>query len=299
MRRRTRINCPLCGDTHGMYDNYAHLPQDIALEKRAADRMKREYANAAFGGLRKFHALRRDAPGIIAKFLLASTLSIATLLFLFHDLNVVGLFPVIALCIKVVIVIGLSFWITGVVWRGVGVTVRNGIRYIVRNLWSLAATGMLAAGAVVYLFFPETPEVPAAQAAAPKKQPESIVVEAPIPIERPRHELPQNRRAFAGDGWQILHNDDFSYATAPAKEAVGQCEALGEDWLLADRPDFEGLEPELKQGGHVGSFWTASARPKTSLEYALNDEGDSRYQWALSGENAERIVLCVIAFQIE
>ena len=78
-----------------------------------------------------------------------------------------------------------------------------------------------------------------------------------------------------------------------------QCEAIGEDWILADRPDFEGLEVELKKGGHVGSFWTASVRPKTSLEYALNGEGDSRYQWALSGNDAERIVLCVVAFQID
>ncbi len=131
------------------------------------------------------------------------------------------------------------------------------------------------------------------------RQPERIAVEAPIPIDRPRHELPQNRRAFAGDGWQILHNDDFGYATAPAKEAIEQCQAIGEDWILSDRPDFEWLEVDLKKGGHVGSSWTASARPKTSLEYALNGEGDARYQWALSGNDAERIVPCVVAFQID
>ncbi len=140
-----------------MYDNYPHLPHDIALEKSTANRMKRRYANAAFGGLRNFHALRRNAPGIIAKFLLATALSIAALLYFFHDLNVVGLFSVIGLCIKVVIVIGLSFWITGVVWRSVGLTIRNGIRYVVSNIWLLVATSMLATSAVLYLFFPQNP----------------------------------------------------------------------------------------------------------------------------------------------
>ena len=299
MRRATRIAYPVCGDTHEMYDNYAHLPHDIAMDKRAADRVKRTHEGAAFGGLRKFNALRIDAPGIIAKFVLSAMLSIAMLLYFFQDLNVVGFLPIAGFCIKVVLIIALCFWVTSIIWRVVGVSVRNFLRYVVRNMWSLAATGMLAAGAVFYVFVPETREVPLAQAAAPKRQPESIVVEAPILIERPRHELPQNRRVFAGDGWQILHNDDFSYSTAPAKEAPEQCQAIGEDWILADRPDFEGLEVELKKGGHVGSFWTASARPKTSLEYALNGDGDSRYQWALSGNDAERIVLCVVAFQID
>ncbi len=282
-----------------MYDNYAHLPQDIAIDKRAADRQKRTHEGAAFGGLRRFNALRIDAPGIIARFVLSAMLSIAALLYFFQDLNIVGFLPIAGFCIKVVLIIALCFWITSIIWRAVGVSVRNILRYVVRNMWSLAATGVLATGAVFYVFFLETREVPLAQAAAPKRQPESIVVEAPILIERPRHELPQNRRAFAGDGWQILHNDNFGYATAPAKDAAEQCQALGEDWILAGRPDFEGLEEELKKGGHVGGFWTASARPKTSLEYALNVDGDSRYQWALSGNDAERIVLCVVAFQID
>ncbi len=158
---------------------------------------------------------------------------------------------------------------------------------------------MLAAGAVVYVFSPETPVVPSAQAATPKPKPESVVIETPKPVQLASHKLPQDRRVFTGEGWRILHNEDFSYATAPAQEAVGQCEALGEGWLLADRPDFEELEPALIKGGHVGRFWTAFARPKTSLEYALNVAGDSRYQWALSGNDTERTVLCVEEFQIE
>jgi len=276
-----------------MSDKHGQIPEDIAREKRTAHSLKYEYKGALFGGLRKFRALRLQAPGIIAEFVLASIASIAALVFLFHDLNVTGLLPTVAFCIKFVVVVGLCFWIAGRVWRLIGVANRDRCRFVVTNMWSLAATGILVLSAVLYVLDPG----PREPASGPPSESPAVATAEPEPIP-PGHELPPHERIFAGRGWKILHNVDSSYRTALVKEAAEHCSELGENWILADRPDFEGLEPELKEGGHVGSFWTASRKPNSNLDYFLEADGSSRFRWALSANDSERIVLCVMAISI-
>lgn len=273
---------------------HGHLPDDIAREKSIAHSLRHEYKGALLGGLRRFRALRLQAPGIIAEFVLASIMSISALVFLFHDLNVTGLLPTVAFCIKFVVVVGLCFWIAGRIWRAIGVANRDRCRFVVANMWSLAATGILVLSIVLHLLYPDLRETPVAS------QPESRAVAAaePEPVVPSSHELPPYERTFTGRGWQILRNDDSSYRTALVKEAAERCSELGENWILADRPDFEGLEPELREGGHVGSFWTASRKPNSNLDYFLEADGSSRFRWALSANDSERIVLCVLAISI-
>lgn len=276
-----------------MSDKHSHLPDDIAREKSTAQSLKYKYKGALLGGLRKFRALRLQAPGIIAEFVLASIISISALIFLFHDLNVTGLLPTIAFCIKFVVVVGLCFWLAGRVWRAIGLANRDRCRFVVTNMWSLAATGILVISAVLYVLDPGLREPPSAP------PPESPAVAAAEPESSPPgHKLPPHERIFTGRGWQILHNVDSSYRTALVKEAAERCGELGENWMLADRPDFEGLEPELREGGHVGSFWTASRKPNSNLDYFLEADGSSQFRWALSANDSERIVLCVMAIAI-
>ena len=277
-----------------MSDRSKSLPDDIAREKSTAASLRREYKGALFGGLRHFRALRLQAPGIIAEFVLGALLSVAALLALFHDLNVTGLLPVVLFCVQFLIVVGVSFWVAGRIWRIIGEANRDRCRFLVTNMWSLAASAILVTSAVLYLFFPGAAKPPPAP---PAETPPVVVAETPA--EPPGHELPARQRVFAGRGWQILRNDDSSYRTALVKEAPDRCAELGEHWILADRPDFEGIESELIEGGHVGSFWTASRRPNSNLDYFLDADGGSRFRWALSANDSERIVLCVEAVSIQ
>lgn len=278
-----------------MPDTDAQMPDDIAREKSIAHSLKYEYANALFGGLRKFRALRLQAPGIIAQFVLAASISIAALMILFHDLNVTGLLPTVGAFIKIAVVVGFSFWVAGRIWRAIGLANRDRCRFVVSNLWSLAATGIFVFSLVVSILFPEFGERPSAP---PSESPVVPATPAPEPMAPLSHALPQQERVFAGTGWQILHNDDSSYTTVIVKEAAARCALLGGFWILADRPDFVGLEPELREGGHVGSFWTASRKPNSNLDYFLDADGSSRFRWALSANDTERIVLCVMAISI-
>ena len=277
-----------------MSDTHKQIPDDISREKAVADSLRRKYKGALFGGLRQFRALRQQAPGIIAEFVLAAVFSIAALLILFHDLNVTGLLPTVAFCIKFVVVVGLCFWISGRIWRVIGLANRDRCRFIVTNMWTLATTGILVLSAILYVLNPDAEQPPAPPSAAPT----AVTAAPPEPIVPPSHELPAGERVFEGRGWMILRNEDSSYRTALVKEAPKQCSELGEHWVLADRPDFEGLEPELREGGHVGSFWTASRKTNSNLDYFLNADGSSRFRWALSGNDTERIVLCVMAVSI-
>jgi len=281
-----------------MSDNDDHLPDDIRREKSIAHSLRYEYKGAILGGLRRFRALRQQAPGIIAEFVLAAILSISVLMFLYHDLNVTGLLPTVAFCIKFVVIVLLCFWIAGRIWRAIGLANRNRCRFVVNNMWSLAATGILVLSAVLHVLYPDPGEPPPTPASAPPSEQPAVPVVAPEPVTPPSHELPPQKRVFEGHGWQILHDADSSYRTALVKEAAARCNDLGENWQLADRPDFSGLEPELIEGGHVGSFWTASRKPNSNLDYFLNADGTSRFRWALSSNDTERIVLCVMAISI-
>lgn len=281
-----------------MRNTDSRLPDDIADEKRIANSLKHEYRTALFGGLRQFRALRKQAPGIIAEFVLAAVINAVVLTILYHDLNVTGLLPTVGVCIQIVVVIGLCFWVAGRVWRAIGLANRDRCRYLVRNMWALAATGILVLSVIIRIFFPELEEslrAPPAESTAAVP----TTTAAPEPVPPPSHELLQRDRVFAGRGWQILKNDDSSYRKALVKEAREHCGLLGEAWILADRPDFRGLEPELREGGHVGSFWTASRKPNSNLDYHLNADGSSEFRWALSGSKTERIVLCVMAVSIQ
>lgn len=277
-----------------MADNSDHLPDDIRKEKSIAHSLRYEYKGAILGGLRRFRALRQQAPGIIAEFVLAAILSVSVLMFLYHDLNVTGLLPTVAFCIKFVVIGLLCFWIAGRIWRAIGLSNRDRCRFVVNNMWSLAATGILVLSAVLHILYPDLGQPPP----VPASPPEQPAVIAPEPVAPPSHELPPHDRVFAGRGWQILHDKDSNYRTALVKEAAGRCAELGENWQLADRPDFSGLESELIEGGHVGSFWTASRKPNSSLDFYLDADGTSQFRWALSSNDTERIVLCVMAISI-
>lgn len=281
-----------------MSDLNAHLPEDIAAEKHTAAYLRENYKGRLLASIRNFRALRLQAPGVIAEFLLGALIAITTLLVLFHDLNVVGLIPVVVFCIKFVLIIAVCFWIAGKLWIAVGLTARDKSRYVVRNFWALAGIAMVVASIVVSVFFPDLKKKdPGTQASALAIE-ATEVVQVDEFVESQSHEQPPLDRVFEGRGWRILRNADFSYATALIKKAPGRCEALGDHWILADQRDFVDLEEELKEGGHVGSFWTASGKPNSNLDYFLTEDGSSRFRWALSGKDSKRIVLCVMVVPI-
>lgn len=280
-----------------MIDIYADLPEDIAAEKRAAVRLKRKYKGALFGAIRNFRALRSEAPGVIVEFMLAAILSIVVLLVVFHDLDVTGLFPVIGACLKMLVIVGLCFWSAGRIWRAIGPANRDRCRYVVSNMWSLALTAMLVASVIGQLFFPAllpTPQEASSQTKNAATTPPSEFVTAKTLTQV----LPVTERVYSGSGWRILHDEKLAYDTSLVKEAPGRCGALGENWVLAHPTDFEELEPVLRQSGHVGSFWTASNKPNSNLDFFLDADGGTRYRWANSGTDTERIVLCVFAVSI-
>ena len=277
-----------------MSDDPNNVPDDIVSEKRIEKALRHKYKGAIFGGLRKFRALRLQAPGVIAEFILGALISIVGLLILFYALNATGLLPTIAACIKIVIIIGLSFWAAGRIWRAIGLANRDRIRFVVTNMWSLAATGIVLLSMVLSIFNPEFGK--SSEASLPLTNP--VVTAAPEKVAAPSHQRRPNERVFRGRGWQIPHNADASYKKALVNEAAALCGELGDKWILADRPDFDDLEAELIDGGHVGSFWTASSKPNSNLDYFLNADGSSEFRWALSANDTRRIVLCVMAIAI-
>ena len=137
-----------------MTDAYATLPPDIATEKQERDRLQRQYKGALFGGLRYFRALRREAPGVVAEFVLGALVFGIACLLLFRDLNVVGLLPVVGFCLYFLFVLLVSFWLGGRIWRLFPPGLRDTVRFAVRNMWALAFTAIVAVGIVVQLFYP-------------------------------------------------------------------------------------------------------------------------------------------------
>ena len=138
-----------------MTDAYASLPPDIATEKQERDQLRRQYKGSAFGGLRYFRALRREAPGVVAEFILSAVVFGTACLLLFRDLNVVGLLPVVGFSVYFLFVLLVSFWLGGRIWRLFPPGLRETFRYAVRNMWALAFTAMIAVGIVLQLFYPD------------------------------------------------------------------------------------------------------------------------------------------------
>jgi len=132
-------------------DRYAHLPEDIAAEKQTGEELREYYKGSFLGGLRYFRALRRQAPGVIAEFVLAAMLFGIVAVLLFRDLNVVGLLPVVGFSLYFLFVVLVCFWLAGRVWRASGLSLRNGARFLVNNMWTLAAITLLVVSAVLHL----------------------------------------------------------------------------------------------------------------------------------------------------
>jgi hypothetical protein len=167
-----------------MSDDPNKVPDDIVREKRIEKALGHKYKGAIFGGLRKFRALRLQAPGVIAEFILGALISIVGLLFLFYDLNATGLIPTIVACIKIVIIIGLSFWAAGRIWRAIGLANRDRVRFIVNNMWSLAATGIVLLSLILSVFHPEFGK--SSEAPSPLANP--VVTANPETVAAPSHE---------------------------------------------------------------------------------------------------------------
>ena len=132
-------------------ERYAHLPEDIATEKCAGEELRQHYKGSFLGGLRYFRALRRQAPGVIAEFALAALIFGVAAVSLFRDLNVVGLLPVVGFSLYFIVVVFGCFWLAGRLWRLSGLAVRNGARFLVTNMWTLAVTALLVVSAVLHL----------------------------------------------------------------------------------------------------------------------------------------------------
>lgn len=143
-----------------MTDADSHLPEDIAQEKSVSRRLAHEYRGAAFGGIRQFRALRQQAPGIIAEFVLAVVISVLTVAYLFRDIKFGGVLHELANTLKIIVVIVVCFWVAGRIWRLIGLANRNRCRYVVGNMWNLALGGLLIASFVIKMFYPEVVETP-------------------------------------------------------------------------------------------------------------------------------------------
>ncbi len=143
-----------------MIEANSHLPDDIVKEKEISRRLSVEYRKSWFGGLRKFRALRQQAPGIIAEFVLAVVISILSVVILFRNIEFGGPIQELGYTVKIVLVIVACFWIAGRLWRLIGLANRDRCRYIVSNLWNLALGGLLIASFVIKVFYPEFVESP-------------------------------------------------------------------------------------------------------------------------------------------
>ena len=206
----------------------------------------------------------------------------------FHDLNAQGIFEVAGVSLAIVVVVGLSFWLSAILWRSLGVGFRNASRFLVSRLPALLATTLfIASVAASLLQLGPTASVPAVVSTAVQRTPAE-------PSQPQFASEPPQALSFQGEGWFIPH-DRLTYDKVVQKEAAQRCQDRGKDWALGDRRDFEDLGGELLKAGHRGSFWTASRRPNENLDFFLEPDGSSHFRWALSANDTKRIVLCVRA----
>lgn len=138
-----------------MSDANSHLPEDIAAEKETSRKLAQEYRNAAFGGLRKFRALRQKAPGIVAEFVLSVVISVFSVAFLFRNIEFGGVLQELGYTVKIIVVIVVCFWAARRIWRLIGLANRDRCRFVVSNMWGLALGGLLIASLVTKIFYPE------------------------------------------------------------------------------------------------------------------------------------------------
>lgn len=143
-----------------MTDVDSQLPDDIAAEKQVSRNLSIEYRDAVFGGIRKFRALRLQAPGIIAEFVLAVVTSFVTVVILFRNIEFRGPIQELGYTVKIIIVVVACFWISRRVWRIIGVANRDRCRYVVRNMWNLSMSGLVIVYFVVKFFYPDFVESP-------------------------------------------------------------------------------------------------------------------------------------------
>lgn len=141
-----------------MNDRDSHIPDDITREKDVSRKLTNEYRGKVFSGLRRFRALRLQAPGIIVESLLAAILSIFGVLSFFafiHDSSADGPIATIVACIKIVVIVGVCYWAAGRLWRAIGLTLRNHCRFVVTNMWTLAGGAFFIVVLVIQIFYPE------------------------------------------------------------------------------------------------------------------------------------------------
>lgn len=143
-----------------MTETQSHLPDDIVSEKDISRSLSKEYRNAWFGGLRKFRALRLQAPGIIAEFVLAVIISLLGVAVLFRDIEFGGPIQDLGYTLKIIVVIVIGFWIARRVWRLIGLANRNRCRYVVSNMWNLALGALLIASLAIKILNPNFLESP-------------------------------------------------------------------------------------------------------------------------------------------
>lgn len=273
---------------------YEDLPPDIAEEKMEASQIRAHYKKGRmFPMIRTFRALRQRAPGELAKTIFAILLSAAALFVLLRNYEATGLRAVLAI-IYFVVIVGLCFWATGVLWRMIGLRARNVMRYLIGNMWTLYFTAIAVIGTIASLFFPHLiPEKESERPAAAKQAPAVVLTPndatPEVPDEAPAH-VP---RIFAGEGWRILTDERaMDYVPETIATAHAKCRARGTPWYLAEEKDLEIVGEELVAGGHTGSFWAADRRGNSSLHYDIVG-GQAEFAWDLAAEDHTRNVLCV------
>lgn len=266
------------------------IPADISAERSTALALKHEYRTAAAGALRRFFALRAQAPGVIAEFLLGAFITGCAALLCLRELNINGLFPVVAFCIGVVAGIATCFWIARRIWRAIGLSNRDRLRALVQNLPGLGATLVLMLAILGGLLGQRAPSAPAQTPAAPSVKQHALVK------AQQSHVLPMAQRTYRGPDWLIPHDEYKNYITAPLRDAAALCEAQSGNWRLAKRPDFLHLEAHLKEAGQAGYFWAdAVAAENASVTYVLNDSGAAKFLTLQLPPDKHRQVLCVAA----
>ena len=120
-----------------MRDQYKHLPDDIASENRTAFEIRKSHRQPMFfANLRAFSALRRQAPGIIAQYAIGGMISLMSLAAFFRNYSErhpdgSGWYALVQL----LIIFFASLLAGHLIWRAIGVSLRDRFRYLVRNMW--------------------------------------------------------------------------------------------------------------------------------------------------------------------
>ena len=125
------------------------MPKDVAAEWNTAEELRRKYRRKFLGVLRLLEALRVQAPGIIAQYLLAGVFSLWAGMFYFryyHEPGPTSVVHIAVFCFACLCVgVGSAYSL----WLVIGLPGRNGVRYLIRKIWVLAGfafIGLFVAG---------------------------------------------------------------------------------------------------------------------------------------------------------